>query len=36
MRHRIKHCCLAIAEGAIAGYLASAAVWIGISVSTGF
>jgi hypothetical protein len=33
---RLKQCCLAIADGAIAGYLASAAVWIGISVSTGF
>jgi hypothetical protein len=36
MRNRLRHCCLAIAEGAIAGYFASAAVWIGISVSTGF
>jgi hypothetical protein len=36
MRTRLKHCCLAIAEGAIAGYLASAALWIGISVSPGF
>jgi hypothetical protein len=36
MSARIKHCCLTLVEGAIAGYFASAAVWIGISVSTGF
>jgi hypothetical protein len=33
MRTRLKHCCLAIVDGAIAGYLASAAVWAGFSVS---
>jgi hypothetical protein len=33
MRTRFKYCCIAIAEGAIAGYLASAAVWVGLSVS---
>jgi len=36
MRNRIKHCCFTIVDGLIAGYFASAAVWIGISVSTGF
>jgi hypothetical protein len=35
MRNRIKYCCLTIAEGALAGYLASAAVWFGLHVSVG-
>jgi hypothetical protein len=33
MRTRLKHCCIAIVDGAIAGYFASAAVWVGLSVS---
>jgi hypothetical protein len=33
MRNRLKYCCLTLAEGAIAGYLASAAVWAGLRVS---
>jgi hypothetical protein len=33
MRARFKYCCIAIADGVIAGYLASAAVWVGLSVS---